>query len=32
MRAKGFKPLGVVSLARLNREQNQLLARYPPSN
>ena len=32
MRRKGFEPLGVVSLVRLNRQQNQLIARYPPSN
>lgn len=32
MRRKGFKPLGVVSLAHLNRRQNQLVDRYPPSN
>lgn len=32
MRRKGFKPLGVVALARLNRKQNKLIAQYPPSN
>lgn len=32
MRRKGFKPLGVLALAQLNRKQNQLIARYPPSN
>ena len=32
MRRKGFKPLGVWSLAQLNRRQNQLIERYPPSN
>jgi hypothetical protein len=32
MRRKGFKPLGVWSLAQLNRKKNQLIARYPPSN
>ena len=32
MRRKGFKPLGVVALALLNRRQNQLIKRYPPSN
>jgi hypothetical protein len=32
MRKKGFKPLGVLALAQLNRRQNQLVARYPPSN
>lgn len=32
MRRKGFKPLGVWSLAQLNAKQNQLIARYPPSN
>ena len=32
MRGKGFKPLGIRSLAQLNRRQNQLIARYPPSN
>ena len=32
MRRKGFKPIGVWALAQLNRKQNQLIARYPPSN
>ncbi len=32
MRKKGFKPLGVLALAQLNHRQNQLVARYPPSN
>ncbi len=32
MRKKGFKPIGVWALAQLNRRQNQLIARYPPSN
>lgn len=32
MRRKGFKPLGVWSLAQLNAKQNQLIDRYPPSN
>ena len=32
MRRKGFKPIGVLALAQLNRRQNQLIARYPPSN
>ncbi len=32
MRRKGFKPLGVLALALLNRRQNQLVERYPPSN
>ena len=32
MRRKGFKPLGVWSLALLNARQNRLIARYPPSN
>ncbi len=32
MRLKGFKPLGVLSLARLNQRQNSLIERYPPSN
>lgn len=32
MRKKGFKPLGVLALAQLNDKQNQLIARYPPSN
>ena len=32
MRRKGFKPLGIWSLAQLNRRQNQLIEHYPPSN
>jgi hypothetical protein len=32
MRRKGFKPLGALSLARLNSRQNRLIAQYPPSN
>ena len=32
MRRKGFKPLGVLSLAKLNHRQNSLIGRYPPSN
>ena len=32
MRRKGFKPLGVLALAALNHRQNNLIARYPPSN
>ena len=32
MRCRGFKPLGVLGLARLNRRQNSLISRYPPSN
>lgn len=32
MRRKGFNPLGVLSLARLNHRQNGLIDRYPPSN
>ena len=32
MRRKGFTPLGVVALARLNHRQNKLIERYPPSN
>jgi len=32
MRLKGFKPLGVLALARLNLRQNRLIAGYPPSN
>ncbi len=31
-RLRGFKPLGVLALARLNQRQNRLIARYPPSN
>lgn len=32
MRSRGFKPLGVLELARLNYRQNKLISRYPPSN
>ena len=32
MRRKGFSPIGVWALARLNYRQNRLVARYPPSN
>ena len=32
MRRKGFKPIGVMALARLNSRQNRLVAQYPPSN
>jgi hypothetical protein len=32
MRLKGFKPLRVLALARLNQRQNKLIARYPRSN
>ena len=32
LRNKGFKPLGVMELARLNRRQNKLISHYPPSN
>ena len=32
MRTKGFKPLGVLALARLNHRQNKLIAQYPASN
>lgn len=32
MRDKGFKPIGVAALARLNQRQNKLMAQYPPSN
>jgi hypothetical protein len=32
MRRKGFRPLGVLSLARLNQRQNSLIEQYPPSN
>ena len=32
MRRKGFKPLGVLALAKLNQRQNRLMAHYPPSN
>jgi hypothetical protein len=32
MRRKGFKPVGVTALAGLNKRQNSLMARYPPSN
>ena len=32
MRCSGFKPVGVLKLARLNRRQNKLIGHYPPSN
>ncbi|MBC7415193.1 MAG: hypothetical protein H7327_09700 [Herminiimonas sp.] len=32
MRRRGVKPLGLLALARLNRRQNLLIDRYPPSN
>jgi hypothetical protein len=32
MRRKGFMPIGVQALAKLNTRQNQLMALYPPSN
>ena len=32
MRRAGAKPIGLLALARLNRRQHQLIARYPPSN
>lgn len=32
MRAKGFKPIGWLALARLNHRQNKLIDCYPPSN
>lgn len=32
MRHKGFRPLGLVPLAKLNHRQNRLTASYPPSN
>ena len=32
MRLKGFKPMGILALARLNHRQNKLIAAYPPSN
>ena len=32
MRRKGFKPLGIMNLARLNQRQNRLIDRYPASN
>lgn len=32
MRARGFKPTGVLALARLNRRQRRLIAAYPRSN
>lgn len=32
MRRRGFKPLDVLTLARLNQRQNWLIDRYPPSN
>lgn len=32
MRKKGVKPIGLISLMRLNRRQQRLIAVYPPSN
>ena len=32
MRQRGVRPIGLFKLMRLNRRQNQLIARYPPSN
>lgn len=32
MRRAGAQPIGLLALARLNRRQHQLIARYPPSN
>ena len=32
MRARGFKPIGIVALAQLNHRQNRLIRQYPPSN
>ena len=32
MRLKGFKPMGILALVRLNHRQNKLIAAYPPSN
>ncbi len=31
-RKAGVRPIGLLALARLNRRQNRLVARYPPSN
>lgn len=31
-RKKGVRPIGLLALARLNRRQNRLVDRYPPSN
>lgn len=31
-RKAGVEPIGLLALARLNRRQNRLVARYPPSN
>ncbi|RSZ47377.1 MULTISPECIES: hypothetical protein [unclassified Variovorax] len=31
-RKAGVKPIGLLALARLNRRQNRLVERYPPSN
>lgn len=32
MRRRGARPIGLLALARLNRRQNLLIGRYPPSN
>ena len=32
IRSRGFKPIGVLALARLNCRQNRLISQYPPSN
>lgn len=32
MRERGFKPMGLLSLIKLNTRQQRLIARYPPSN
>ena len=32
MRRRGAKPIGLIALARAYRRQQQLIARYPPSN
>lgn len=32
MRGRGFKPMGLLSLIKLNMRQQRLIARYPPSN
>lgn len=32
MRKRGVKPIGLLALARLNRQQLRLIALYPPSN
>ncbi|MFL9671266.1 hypothetical protein WIX39_030320 [Variovorax sp. AB1(2024)] len=31
-RRRGVRPIGLLALARLNRRQNRLVERYPPSN